>query len=174
MRYYAGIGAREIPNDVHDELVAIGLKLAQRGWTLRSGGAPGADSAFEFGAGCCDSPPASKEIFLPWKGFNNNPSTLYFYSIPPKLEVIAKKIYLAWDRVSIGVKKLHARNVQQILGKDPDVSEPSQFVVCWTLRPANEFGGTRFGMKLAEQRGIPVYNLAVEEDKERFYKEILN
>ena len=172
MKYYAGIGAREIPEDVHNELVSIGLRLAQNGWTLRSGGAQGADSAFEFGNDCCSSPPPSKEIFLPWKGFNNNISPLYFHSIPPELESIAKKIYLGWDNVSIGVKKLHARNVQQILGENPGTSEPSQFVVCWTLRPVTQFGGTRVGMKLAELNGIPVYNLAIEEEKEKFYEEI--
>ena len=52
----------------------IARELATRGWLLRSGGSPGADSAFEQG---CDEGHGRKEIFLPWQGFNGSESHLY-------------------------------------------------------------------------------------------------
>jgi hypothetical protein len=51
--------------------MAIMTKLARRldelGFVLRSGGADGADSAFEDGA-------KNKQVFLPWEGFNGRES----------------------------------------------------------------------------------------------------
>jgi hypothetical protein len=47
---YAGIGSRETPQATLDLMNLIGFTLAQKGHSLRSGGAKGADSAFEAGA----------------------------------------------------------------------------------------------------------------------------
>ena len=70
--YFAGIGSRQTPQSVQDLMVGIGRYLADRSWILRSGGAVGADMAFESG---CDEVHGRKEIFLPWKGYNSNKST---------------------------------------------------------------------------------------------------
>ena len=49
--YYAGVGSRETPQDVLKIMWKIGKHLADKGYTLRSGGARGADAACENG---CD------------------------------------------------------------------------------------------------------------------------
>ena len=49
--YYAGIGSRETPGLMLGAFARIGEFLAKKGYTLRSGGADGADTAFEVG---CD------------------------------------------------------------------------------------------------------------------------
>lgn len=48
---YAGVGSRETPPQVLAVMRSAARVLASRGWILRSGGALGADSAFEAGAG---------------------------------------------------------------------------------------------------------------------------
>jgi predicted Rossmann fold nucleotide-binding protein DprA/Smf involved in DNA uptake len=58
--FYAGIGARETPDDVLHLMYLLGRKLATDGYVLRSGHADGADLAFEKG---CDSVNGRKEIF---------------------------------------------------------------------------------------------------------------
>jgi hypothetical protein len=64
-------------------------------------------------------------------------------------------------------RHLHGRNAQIILGAD--LVKPVEFVVCWT--PTHiERGGTRLGMRLAEQRDIPVHNLAEPETWAALYK----
>lgn len=169
MKAYAGIGAREINVGLQIEFVKIGRRLAQAGLTLRSGGAQGADLSFEWGA---DDGNGKKEIFLPWKGFNHNKSILVLPEpIPTNIVSIARGIYPHWDYVTEPVRRLHARNVMQILGWD--LNDPSAFVVCYTERPYNDpkaVGGTLFGIKLAEANDIPVYNFFVRGDRERFYK----
>ena len=46
--FYAGIGSRETPPEFIDEFIKIGKWLGSHGYILRSGGADGADSAFEL------------------------------------------------------------------------------------------------------------------------------
>ncbi len=169
MKAYTGIGARELSPNLSQEFQQIGQSLAKLGYTVRSGGAQGADSAFEAGS---DTVSGLKEIFLPWKGFNHNKSSLILPNpIPEDVANIAKEIYPHWDHVTEPVRRLHARNVMQILGWD--LNDPSAFVVCYTERPYNDpnaVGGTLFGIKLAEANDIPVYNFFVRGDRERFYK----
>lgn len=66
MKKYAGIGSRRTPmaaGDVIEELAGV---LAERGYLLRSGGASGADAAFEMGCnrrrGAKGDPPALETV----------------------------------------------------------------------------------------------------------------
>ena len=90
--------------------------------TLRSGGADGADSFFEAGAG------EDKEIYLPWRDFNGNPSLLY--GVCSRAESLARKYHPAPHRLNGGVLRLMARNSYQVLGRNLD--DPVEFVICWT------------------------------------------
>jgi hypothetical protein len=137
VRFYAGIGSRSTPPEVQGYMTALAAWLGSVGYTLRSGGAQGADTAFELGA-------ATKEIY---KGFD---STL-------ESESVAAGIHPAWHAVGSYARRLHGRSVNIILGKNLD--SPVDFVVCYTPN-AQKVGGTRTGIVCAEQAGIPVFNLA--------------
>lgn len=149
--HYTGIGSRETPDNILIKMKRIACDAAGDGLILRSGGADGADLAFENG---CDMVQGEKEIYLPWKGFNNSLSTLYY--IPEKAFEIASEIHPAWDKCSPGAKKLHARNVLQILGQD--LNTPSSTVICWT-KGGEPVGGTRTALVLAQQLDIKIINL---------------
>ena len=145
--FYAGIGSRSTPPDLLRIMATVSRSLNKEGLTLRSGGAQGADSAFEEGAG------VQKEVYLPWQGFNSR------YA-----EVKAKNGYLlassqpGWKEALDTVNSYHpspenlsppgrllmARNAMQILGKD--LKTPSRFVVCWTSG-GKERGGRGGGME---------------------------
>lgn len=133
-------------------MVSLGRELARRGWVLRSGGSPGADTAFEKG---CDLGGGAKEVYLPWRGFNGSDSPLF--ETPPAAAELARKIHPGLNRRSGSVQKLRARNVCQILGLS--LSEPSHLVVAWTENAVLS-GGSATVLRIAEQRGIPVINLA--------------
>lgn len=145
---YAGIGSRTTPNDILVQMYNIAVLLAKKGYILRSGGADGADSAFEKG---CDSVNGKKEIYLPWKGFNNNKSELY----KPTQEAFetARANHPRWFYLKDGAQKLHARNSHQILGLD--LKSPVKFVICWT----QESGGTEQALRLARNNEIQIINL---------------
>lgn len=144
MMCYAGIGSRKTPHDVLEGMRRLAAYLDTAGFVLRSGGADGADTAFEDGAVCA-------QIFLPWKEFNNNTSALY----PPTPEAfeMAAKFHPAWGKCSRGARALHARNCHQVLGLS--LNEPSKFVACWH----DGTGGTLQAVRIANAYDIQVFNL---------------
>lgn len=154
MKKYAGIGSRETPPEIIKQMTKIAEHFAVRNWILRSGGADGADAAFEAG---CDAMEGFKEIFLPWKGFNKSASL--YYQQPIEAFMLASQLHPVYKKLSYGAKKLHARNVQQILGFE--LKDPVDLVICWT-RNGKEVGGTATALKLARQYKIRIINLAVE------------
>lgn len=157
-RFYTGIGSRETPGEIEVLIAKVARICARDGRVLRSGAAPGADAMFEKHArahgGRC-------EIWLPWPGFEGHESTL----LPsPEAFDIAATVHPAWSRLRGGARKLHARNVHQVLGAD--LCTPSSFVVCWT--PGGEtVGGTATALRLAERNSIPIMNLALESVRTR-------
>lgn len=166
MKYYTGIGSRSASYNILNQMEEIAYWLAENRFILRSGGANGADTAFEDGATAyCNETHHDKykymEIYLPWKEFNFNKSLLF--NIPQKAFKIAEEIHPNWKACKLGARKLHARNVQQVLGRD--LNTPSSFLLCWSEPQGNSIsGGTRTAYELARQHNIPVYNMY---DKER-------
>jgi hypothetical protein len=134
----------------------IAIALRKRGYGLRSGGAIGADQAFEQGAG------AEKQIFVPKHGYKGYP---LLWPIPEAAYEIAKTHHPAWAYLDDFTQALMARNCQQILG--PELNDPSAFVICWTPDGAEgafartrETGGTGLAISVASVYGVPVFNLA--------------
>lgn len=155
------IGSRETPTDVLGIITDIAQRFAEQGWTLRSGGAQGADYASELGF---DKVKAHKEIYLPWRGFNGHKSELYSVSIDALK--MAQSVIPWWTTLKQGAQKLHGRNCYQVLGQN--LKTPSDLVICWTHN-GEKIGGTRTAILLAEMNGIPVLNLGtpgVDVEKE--------
>lgn len=157
-RYYLGIGSRQTPDDVMELIRKLAAQLAAT-HTLRSGAADGADSGFEQGATAAGG---RKDIYLAWRGFNGNASPLF--GVTPEALAMAAKVHPAWDRLSEGPQKLHARNCNQISGHD--LATPAEFVACWTpdgcesAKTRNaKTGGTATAIVLAERNKVPVFNL---------------
>lgn len=152
---YAGIGSRETPNHILVVMTEFAQLATEYDWVLRSGGAPGADQAFELGA-------AKKEIYLPSRGFYDNPSPLY----PPTTSAMqmAAKCHPIWKGLQPFPKLLVARNMHQIFGFD--MNSPVEFVICWTRDGCESYktytrntGGTGSAISAASRADIPVYNL---------------
>lgn len=155
--YYAGIGARKTPEDVCRKMFAAGRAMAKLGFILRSGGAPGADDAFEQG---CDAGEGKKQIFLPYRNFNRNASELY--TISKEARAIAREFHPNWTILGDRGRDFMGRNSYQVLG--PDLESPSSFILCWTEEGAIT-GGTGQALRIAQDRGIPILNFATDEDE---------
>lgn len=140
---YAGIGSRQTPPEICALMTDLACRLAAAGYVLRSGGARGADQAFEAGAG------TAKEIYLP------------HHATDAALE-LAAHYHPFWDRCGTTARRLHARNGMIILGAD--LASPVALVLCWTS-DGRASGGTGQGLRIAVDRGIPVYNLFRREDR---------
>ena len=66
-KYYTGVGSRSTPQDIMELMTQVATKLEALGYSLRSGAADGADTAFENGV----INPLNKQIFIAWEGFSN-------------------------------------------------------------------------------------------------------
>lgn len=166
IKYYTGVGSRETPLSVQNDMVRLAAAMAAH-YTLRSGGADGADTAFEAGARAVKGP---ADIFLPWRGFNKNNSSLY--GVSDQALALAKAVHPAWERLSQGAQKLQARNMYQVLGLD--LESPSDLLVCWTAdgceteaARTSRTGGTASAIVLALRNQVPVFNLANPAARER-------
>lgn len=155
---YAGVGSRQTPDHILLEMEQIGRRMAEAGWVLRSGGADGADSAFERG---CNAVGGLREIYLPWRGFQNRtPDEPGVLLVPAasraEAERIAAEAHPAWSWLKPGERKLHMRNACQVLG--PDLRSPARLVICYTQRGRGQ-GGTGQAIRIANAYGVPVIDL---------------
>lgn len=149
MKYYAGIGARNTPEDVLERMTKLARILEALGYVLRSGGAEGADKAFEKPI---KDRVHRKEIFLASDSLPlwTNVFTDMFHPNPKALKEYPRK--------------LMNRNALQILGRDGNT--PADFVVCWT-KDGKASGGTGHALRIAKYFDIPVFNFYSEAEIDR-------
>ena len=184
MKFYAGVGSRKTPAEILDMMRFIAGLLADEGWTLRSGGADGADTAFEDGARLASGP---VRIYLPADGFNGHQADTDRGVLAPKQAWALEAAAVAhpnWDACSMFAKRAHTRNVHQVLGHEqyigpdrtivPMERRKSAFVLCWTPDGAvvprectQETGGTGQAIRIAFRAGVPVFNLRLADHRTR-------
>ncbi len=163
---YTGIGSRSTPHEVLYLMTSIATKLDVWGWTMRSGGADGADTAFE-GA-------SRKEIYLPWRGFNGRMYAALNFPTPEAF-LIAETHHPRWHALTQNVRALHARNAHQILGAD--CKTPAAFVVTWTPdgstgTTTKATGGTGQAIRIAKAYDVPIFNLQ-RDDHRAAWEEVI-
>jgi hypothetical protein len=141
MTKYAGIGSRETPMPVMIQMELIGTLLGARGFTLRSGHARGADTAFEVGCSKVNGPKVIRVATLWQKALDH-----------------AAQYHPNWAACDEHARALHARNSLIMVGDAFD--DPVDFVVCWTPG-GGEVGGTGQALRIAAdpQYNIPVFNM---------------
>lgn len=151
MKAYAGIGSRETPMSVRCKMAEVATLLARAGWTLRSGGAKGADRAFEGGTIRGEG---GREIYYP-----RSPMPQAWYDF-------AERYHPNWEACSGYVQSLHARNSPIIMGEHLD--DPVQFVLCWTA-DGRASGGTGQGLRIARAFQIKTFNIYSDPDLQEFF-----
>lgn len=161
-KFYAGVGSRDTPPLILRLMSLVSSKLEEEGWILRSGGARGADSAFERGVRNKEN----MQIFLPGSSFQGRVGNSRSYIDATALEsyqAALKTVYKFHPtphKLTDFPRKLMARNAMQVLG--PDLETPSSYVIAWT--PSGEVcGGTGQALRMATSYGIPIINLGCEE-----------
>lgn len=186
MKYYTGVGSRETPEEIQMVMRKTAEKLASLGWTLRSGGAKGADSAFELGwlkwyasqTPWPNEPLA--EIYLPRDNFNKHTRDGNFGAnilVTDKWKlktasILASTVHPNWAAVGDSgfAFDAHTRNVFQVIGETFD--KPSSMLIAWTplTRAGEPIGGTATAINLARKYDIEVLNLNRPNDLARILK----
>lgn len=164
---YTGIGSRKAPILILEMLSVIAVKLSKLNYIVRSGGATGCDKAFEV------VPEDKIQIFVPWNGFNGVQRSSLL--VTDEALSVGHNYHPNWDRLTDSVRKLHARNIHQVLGHS--LNDPSQFVLCWTPDGCEDYktrtkltGGTGSAIEVANKHNVPVFNLFNENQLKRLGK----
>lgn len=180
-----GIGSRDTPGDVLDDMELLCGRLEKLGGRLRSGGAGGADLACE--AGFRD--PLNCEIYHPWHGFkpkiHGKPVDLYKAlgrhrptrgpgspivisgEIMAQAQAIAARTHPKWEACSQGARALHTRNIPQVLGEKLD--RLTDFILCWTI-DGKATGGTGQALRLGAEKGATIVNLKNTDERAAIFK----
>lgn len=199
--YYTGVGSRKTPYSARPYLVDVAKYLSERGVVLRSGGAAGADSYFQAGAESMwyvlESPwntshgkgYKAPELYLPWVGFGDFLDNEDYYAGEPPYRLIpldeiesdlvcraaqiASEIHPAWNKLTDAGKKLHTRNIFQVLGRD--LQTPSSFLACYAETnngkvSGTPIGGTRTAWCLAKEHNIECFNMAFSSDRTKLVR----
>ena len=179
---YAGVGARATPAEVLAGMSDVAQFLGEAGCALSTGGAVGADRAFEAGALRTDAPVT---VHTPWPGYNGYRPGRDLESdidvIHPKAGDtvrgssflhLARKHHPAWDRCRRGARALFLRNVSILAGAldDDGTVLAVRAVIAWTPNGGShgrEAGGTGHTLRIAAELGIPVVNLSERTPPER-------
>jgi hypothetical protein len=143
---YAGIGNRNTPGHILALMQRVATRLEKHNYTLMSGGAKGADSAFASGT-------KHKRIWTAAEmiEFDRNNNRGYTFHRDK-----AEEHHPAWWRLTPYVQWLMVRNVYIILGTNYWSSV--KFVLCYAEDETR--GGTSHSLRIARAYNIPVYNLA--------------
>lgn len=187
-KVYAGIGSRKCPNHILELMQVVAYNLAQLGWKLRSGGAEGADTAFQTGVEkFCEfkfPPKDYQEIYIPWsnpsKPFNNllqDRERGIIVENNPAADILAAQHHAVYSALSQGGKKLMKRNCFQVLG--PQLNDPVKMIICYTVdgsigETSRDTGGTGQAIRIAFANNIPIYNLARDDHYKRIATWIKN
>ena len=152
---YAGIGARQTPQDILRYMSDQARILEGKGLILRTGDANGADKAFRDAA-------KHKLVYTP-----NQPIEQWARD---EVSVLCDTEY---NQMNEHTRNLLARNMYQLFGSGASKStkQPSKFVLYWSL-PSPQWdtgvhtnnyyncsGGTRYAVRAACNAGIPTFNL---------------
>lgn len=154
----------------------ISKRLSEAGWKLRSGGAAGADYAFQRGIEQLPDLASRQEIFLPWNNFNwqlANPESgiiVPTYQQIVAADKIAQQYHPAFNKLSPTARQLIDRNTFQILGLD--LKTPVDMVICYTPDGSTghttyKTGGTGQAIRIAKGMNIPIFNLGKPEHLKR-------
>jgi len=156
---YAGIGSRETPQEVLDKMTEVAKYLEELGYTLRSGGAIGADKAFEKGV------TSKKEVFLGSVKTGEREKKIAREIHPNPQALDNAKAKTTGKSISDFMWNLMGRNTNQIFGANLDT--PVDFVLAWTQDGLTDYrkrslqsGGTGQAIDMASRKGIPVINMA--------------
>lgn len=179
MKILTGIGSRETPKAILDTMRKLCKKMVLQGYTLRSGGANGADAYCAYGWGDAyeeNKGIPSAEIYIPWNGFNElragqrNVVLVKDSKIIQQAHKILQKVHPAFDKLTRGPLALHTRNCFQVLGADLCTKSTMVIAYAKTDSNGNPLGGTATAINIAKKEGIAVRNLYLEEDLEKAIK----
>lgn len=153
---YAIASNKGIPSNVIEEFKSIVPELDKSGFIMR------VSALDETIDNHVRDMTENKELYLPWRGFNNIEQGNTYTS--PETKAIAKLFQPGYDGLSNAIQMIVAKNVRLALGNDN--KSPANFILVWSEDGAETLatktsatGNVGHLIAVASAAHIPVYNL---------------
>lgn len=146
--FYTGVGNRKLTQQGAALCYEVGLELAKRGLTLRTGDAIGADAAFLGGAAEGlqsqeQTPIAMRRDAQVFRPTDDLPD----WTGPLAAQLVGMPVWLQRPPFT---RRLFMRSLMQVLGRDGHT--PSKFLLCWSqCADPRAQHGTRVAVRCADQ-----------------------
>jgi predicted NAD-dependent protein-ADP-ribosyltransferase YbiA (DUF1768 family) len=169
---YGAVGSRSLPRNHPLARLAEGTaaRLERLGYVQYSGGADGADRAFERGV----SKSTNKIVFRPEYDRDKQLPAGYMVIDGPKAREarsIAMAVTSDFTKLDQWGQDLHTRNAFQVLG--PDLKRPVEFLLAIPkAEPPERVRGTRATMAMAAANGIEVIDLTNRDQRREFLERL--
>jgi len=166
MNFYCGIGSRKTPASILIKMAKYASILERMNFTLRSGGAKGADTYFEIGV----SNPKNKQIIRPNDA--QDWAKIYVKKCMPLDRPPYEESFVNWNKFT---QNLLARNMMQVLGYEGNT--PVKFILCWTPKEdyfTSKVGGTGYAVRCGILNNIPIFNLNNSDEENNFKNYLKN
>ena len=156
-KFYAGIGSTKTPEHIQEKMTEIAKLLEIKRYTLRSGGATGADTAFENGVR------HRKEIFYQYDYILSDAECVPYAKSELKFSSeMCDRFHPIGKKLRGRTRDLISRNTFQIFGIGD--TQNVDFVICYTQDGSEGItsqltGGTGQALRIAKAYHIPIYNL---------------
>lgn len=163
---YVATGNRNPPEHIVEKMIDIAKDLESHGYILRTGGLDGPDDALFRVI-------PSRELYLPWKGFSDKDSKLYFNT--KETSILASKYHPAFDTLKPAIQAFLGMNTRMVMGKD--LRSAAMFALVWSEDGAeldrdrtSKTGNIGHVLAIANARRMPVFNIQREDAKDRLYR----
>lgn len=160
---YVVTGNKDTPPSVLEDIRQLVKRLDGLGFIARTDGMDGVDIEVE-------KTTKNIELYLPWKGFNNKDSKLY-YNDTTTMQA-AKAYHPTFDNLKPVVQAILGKNARMVLGNK--LNSNALFLLCWSEDGAElkkdvvaRTGNVGHIILIANSIGIPVFNLGKEGSKEK-------
>lgn len=161
--FVAAVGSREIRESEAETIVSIGKAIVANGHILKSGNAPGSDQKYAIGGNSVN--PQKVYLYLPWKAFEKQyivKGNIVTYNIEQDDINLAKEACPYWSNLTIGQKKLMARNSKII--------SQSHVVIARMNHGKANGGGTGHACRIADILKIKVIDISIENGPEEAFE----
>lgn len=152
---YAANGDKNTPEEMIETMTKLAKELDDMGFTLRTNGGLVVGTTFENAS-------TRKEIYLPWKKFNDKVG--YMHKVSPAAIELAIRFFSKLADMKDYMKNIVGSNSHMMLGEN--LRDPVKFLVVWTpdgvedgTKVTAKTGYTSNCIKIATASKIPVFNL---------------
>lgn len=164
---------QQLPKDMAAQAAQIGKELSDLGWTYRGGYEEPGLMTMDIAVN-----KDSREIFVPWQGFNKgrhkHEGVLVCHCLETHLSAIemAQQAYPTFKEETTEIQMYWVRNIYLLLGENLD--KPTDLVIYYQDGQTTAKTGSQYLLHAALQMEVPCFNIQNQQGMDKLYEYVSN